>query len=289
MSNFIEERLEYDDIRLGASYTDEYVVKIKETASGQENRRLVHPIPRRSFVVTYSKATADLWDDVLSLYHRCYGMFSGFRFKTFDDFSTNGYTSAPTATDQTLELVSAGVYQLVKEYGLGDTAIGIGYPTRTIYKPVTGTTKVSVSGVELTSGWTVDTTTGKITFSANKTDVITAITKAASAVVTVGSHTFIVGDSVLFASVAGMTEINGLRAAVTAITGTTITVNINSTAFTTYTSGGTVNTRPQVGEAVKGGCEFDIPVRFNSKVEVIHSEFAYRDTASVDIVELLTP
>ena len=68
---------------------------------------------------------------------------------------------------------------------------------------------------------------------------ITAITKAASAVVTVGAHTFVAGDVVAFSGVSGMTEINGLTGTVTAIGATSITVNINSSAFTAYTSGGT--------------------------------------------------
>ena len=68
---------------------------------------------------------------------------------------------------------------------------------------------------------------------------ITAITKAASAVATVGTHTFIVGDVVEFSGVVGMTQINSLLGTVTAIGATTITVNINSSGFTTYVSGGT--------------------------------------------------
>jgi hypothetical protein len=76
---------------------------------------------------------------------------------------------------------------------------------------------------------------------------ITAITKAASAVVTLStggaSNPFAVGQSIAFASVGGMTQINSLTGVVTAIGGVTtawtVTVNINSTAFTTYTSGGT--------------------------------------------------
>lgn len=68
---------------------------------------------------------------------------------------------------------------------------------------------------------------------------ITAITQAASAVVTVGAHTFAIGDVVAFSGVVGMTQINGLSAAITATAATTITVAINSTAFSAYTSGGT--------------------------------------------------
>lgn len=75
-----------------------------------------------------------------------------------------------------------------------------------------------------------------------KTFSITAITQAASAVVTVSGHTFVVGDVVAFSGVVGMIQINGLTGTVTAITTTTITVNINSTAFTAYSSGGTAAT-----------------------------------------------
>lgn len=76
--------------------------------------------------------------------------------------------------------------------------------------------------------------------------VITAITKAASAIVTVstvsGTNPFVVGSPITIEGVVGMTQINGLLGLVTAIGGAsgawTITVGINSSAFTTYTSGG---------------------------------------------------
>lgn len=71
---------------------------------------------------------------------------------------------------------------------------------------------------------------------------ITGISKAASAVVSVASHTFVVGEVVEFASVSGMTQINGLTGTISAVTATTFTVNINSTAFGTWTSGGTAAT-----------------------------------------------
>jgi hypothetical protein len=72
------------------------------------------------------------------------------------------------------------------------------------------------------------------------TTSITAISKAAKAVLTVGTHTFVKGDVVKIAAVVGMTEINGLKGIVEATTATTVTLaNIDSTSFTTYTSGGT--------------------------------------------------
>lgn len=69
------------------------------------------------------------------------------------------------------------------------------------------------------------------------TGTITAISKAASAVVTVAND-FAINDVVAFSGVAGMTEINGLTGTISAASATSITVNIASTGFTTYTSGG---------------------------------------------------
>lgn len=292
MADFLEERLPID-VRMGASYADEFNVKITEAAGGGEYRLLVHRYPRRRFVVHYTLTTLDLWARTIALYHRAYGMYSGFRVKCVDDYTTNANTGTPTAFDQPLLYVSAGVYQLQKQYGSGATPLGIGLPVRSLFKPVSGTVKVGLGGVQVLNSpvvnWTVSTTTGRVTFSANKSRSITAITKAASAVVTVGSHTFLVGESVYFSGVVGMTEINGLRGAVTAISGTTITVGINSTSFSTYTSGGTAQTQPQVSETLTAGCEFDIPCRFNSGIDIQQIAPGVRESGQIDIVELLNP
>jgi len=290
MAEFLEERLPVL-VRNGASYSDEYQVEITQTAAGSEYRRLVHPYPRRVYNVMYTQQTANMWSDILALYHRSYGMFAGFRVKALDDYTTNARTASPTATDQTLEVVTAGtVYQLQVAYGTGGTPLAIGEPVRTIFKPVTSTTRVAIDTLEQGAlMWSVSTITGRVTFAANKTRNITAITKAASAVVTVGSHTFEIGESVHFVSVAGMTQINGLRGTITAKAATTITVAIDSTAFSTYSSAGTVNTNPQTGEVVYGGCEFDIPCRFNSRIDVTSLAPGVRETSQIEIIELLNP
>lgn len=295
MSNpFLEERLPVG-IRMGASYADQYAVEITQTAGGSESRRLVHPYPIRYWDISFVMATPALREAVLGMYHRAYGMFGGFRVKAMDDYTTGALNAAPTAFDQSLEVITAGsVYQLQKAYGAGGAPLSIGLPVRTIFKPVTGTTKVGIrnllTGDSAITAWSVDTTTGRVTLSANKTKAVTAITQAASAVLTVGaSHGFAVGDSVHVSGVVGMTQINGRRGAVTATAATTITVAINSSGFTAYTSGGTVNTRPQTGETVHGGCEFDIPCRFNSRIDVNHVSVDVRDTGSIEIVELINP
>lgn len=69
---------------------------------------------------------------------------------------------------------------------------------------------------------------------------ITSITKANPMVVTSSAHGLSVGAVVVFASIGGMVELNGVAGVVTAQDTNTFTIGgIDSTNFTTYTSGGT--------------------------------------------------
>jgi hypothetical protein len=70
---------------------------------------------------------------------------------------------------------------------------------------------------------------------------ITAATKANPCVLTVtGPFNIAAGNLVLIQGVVGMTQLNGNTYNVTAVTSTQITINVDSTAFTSYVSGGTV-------------------------------------------------
>lgn len=70
---------------------------------------------------------------------------------------------------------------------------------------------------------------------------ITAITKEASAKVTATGVTYQVGDAVIIQGAGGMTQINNLIGYVTAITGVDqISISINSTSFSSWTSGGKI-------------------------------------------------
>jgi uncharacterized protein (TIGR02217 family) len=213
MAEFLEERLSVN-VLVGASYNDEYDVEITQTASGSEYRRLVHGFPMRMFSISYAELDQSLWAEILNLYHRAYGMFAGFRVKAIDDYSTNDRTGTPTNLDQSLKTITAGaVYQLQVAYGAGGTPLSIGRPVRTIFKPVAGTTVIAVNGVAATTGWTVNTTTGRVTFSP--------------------------------------------------------TIATNS--------------------VVTGGCQYDIPCRFNSKIDVNLVDYGVTETGSIDLIELLNP
>ena len=92
--------------------------------------------------------------------------------------------------------------------------------------------------------------TGSITDSTVATQAfatITAISQAAQAVVTISGPTnpFSVGQQVGISGLFGMTQINGFGGYVQTIGGSsgawTITLNVNSSAFTAYSSGGVIN------------------------------------------------
>ena len=87
---------------------------------------------------------------------------------------------------------------------------------------------------------------GAYVLEADKT--ITAVTRADPAVVTIASHGFVQGDWVKISGVVGMTELNGLTFEVGTVTTNTFElksvptiVNLDSTSFTDYISGGIAN------------------------------------------------
>lgn len=288
---FVESRLPVE-IDYGSSFDDISAINITATRADHEYRSMIHPYVRIRHDIGFNLRT-ETWiiNEVLKFSRNVGWTFAGFRVKHLSDYTTNNYVDAPTYNDQLCVLVSTGIYQITNWYGTegGSTAL-----RRKIFKPVTGTTLVGINnpitgGIQSINGWSVDTTNGQVTFTANQ-KTITAITKASQAVITVGaSHGYAVNNTVYVSGVAGMTEMNGRRGLITAIGASTITVNINSTAFTTYTSGGQTNASPQAGESVRAGCEFDLPCRFETNL----SGYTYADFQSlgvgVPIIELLNP
>lgn len=82
---------------------------------------------------------------------------------------------------------------------------------------------------------------------------ITNISQDTNAVITLNSHNLKANDVVFINEVSGMTEINLKTAIITAVTDTTITTDVDSSAFTAYTSGGVIQTltQSQSGSGIK--------------------------------------
>jgi hypothetical protein len=101
------------------------------------------------------------------------------------------------------------------------------------------------------TGWTLSTpslTTGPFrTINADRantvtpsfpTATITGATQANPCVLTASGHTFVAGQQITISGVAGMTQLNGNTYSVASVTPTTVTISVNATGFTAYSSGG---------------------------------------------------
>ncbi len=105
---------------------------------------------------------------------------------------------------------------------------------------------------------------------------ITAITKAAAAQVTVASHGYIVGDHIFFDGISGMIELNGQEGTVASVVdANNFTVNINTTSYTTYTTGGTAAKIIQVSSPFTEAQLFDFDyTQTNDTMYMTHKSYA---------------
>jgi uncharacterized protein (TIGR02217 family) len=130
--------------------------------SGAEERNARWAHSRRRYDAGYGVKTFEALSEVVAFFEERRGRLYGFRWRDRLDHSSAA-SDAVAATDQ---IIGAGdgatsVFQLVKIYG----AFYSPY-RRPIVKPVAGSVRVAVAGVEVAEGtaFTIDTTTGAITF-----------------------------------------------------------------------------------------------------------------------------
>jgi uncharacterized protein (TIGR02217 family) len=134
--------------------------EIVTLGSGFEERNGVWANSRRRYDVGYGIKTLDDIHAVIAFFEARNGRLYGFRFKDFADFKSCAPKAALSPCDQTIGTGNgtAKTFQLVKTYSSGPASW-----TRTIAKPVSGSVHLAAAGVEQT-GFTVDTTTGLVTF-----------------------------------------------------------------------------------------------------------------------------
>jgi uncharacterized protein (TIGR02217 family) len=98
---------------------------------------------------------------VVAFFEARNGRLHGFRFKDWGDHKSCLPSGTPSPTDQAIGTGDGTMtaFQLVKRY-----ISGVQSWTRAIAKPVAGTVRIALGGVEQLSGWSVDATTGVIIF-----------------------------------------------------------------------------------------------------------------------------
>lgn len=150
-----------DNISRGAKGGPERRTRIVELASGDEERNASWANSRRRYDVSYGVRRADDLAAVVAFFEARNGRLHAFRFKDWSDYKSCLPSATPASTDQIIGTGngSTTAFQLVKTYASGAQSWA-----RAILKPVAGTVAVSLNGVAQGSGWSVNTTTGIVTF-----------------------------------------------------------------------------------------------------------------------------
>jgi uncharacterized protein (TIGR02217 family) len=150
-----------DNISRGARGGPERRTQVVELASGDEERNASWANSRRRYDVAYGIRRADDLAAVVAFFEARNGRLYGFRFKDWADYKSCLPSQAITPTDQQIGTGTGALktFQLSKRY-----TSGVQTWTRTIAKPVNATVRLVLGTVEQMSGWTLDTTTGVVTF-----------------------------------------------------------------------------------------------------------------------------
>jgi len=149
-------------ISLGASGGPERRTEIVTLASGYEERNSPWVDSRRRYNAGYGvRSLADI-HQVIAFFEARAGRLHGFRFKDFSDYQSSAPGAAIGPNDQIIGAGAGAVtsFQLFKNYISGSQI----YP-RAITKPVAGSARVALNGVEQSSGlFSLNSTTGILTF-----------------------------------------------------------------------------------------------------------------------------
>jgi uncharacterized protein (TIGR02217 family) len=152
-------------VSFGATGGPERRIEVVELTSGKEQRNARHAHSRRHYDAGTGVRSMDELREVLRFFEARRGKLTAFRFRDPFDFASRDDGLAVTANDQVLGVGdgTAVRFKLVKNYGAGVEAY-----ERPIRKPVSGTLRVAVAGVEktLATHFSFDDATGEIVFAA---------------------------------------------------------------------------------------------------------------------------
>jgi uncharacterized protein (TIGR02217 family) len=146
---------------LGGSGGPERRVDIVALGSGREARNTPWAHGRRRYDIGGAVRTLDQLHELIAFFEARRGRLHGFRFRDPFDFKSCLPSLTPAPTNQALGTGNGTqtVFQLQKSYGADAEAY-----LRPVAKPVAGSVRVAVAGVELGGGaFSVNTATGAVT------------------------------------------------------------------------------------------------------------------------------
>lgn len=154
------------DVALGASGGPERRTDVVLFGSGREERNARWAHSRRRYDAGYGVKSLAGLQAVVAFFEERRGRLHGFRFRDRLDHASSRPGAAPSPTDQPIGTGDGetSAFALAKTYGLGPGAY-----VRPIAKPVAGSVRVAVAGVE-TVAFTLDATSGTVTLASPPPD-----------------------------------------------------------------------------------------------------------------------
>ena len=157
------------DVSLGSRGGPVRRTDIVTLASGREHRNARWAHARRRYDAGLGVRTLDALHAVIAFFEERRGRLHGFRFRDRVDHRSGPPSRAVGPLDQRIGTGDAATrsFPLVKLYGTGGTAYA-----RPIAKPVAGSVRVAIAGVEqaVGTGFSCDPATGLVTFPAPPPD-----------------------------------------------------------------------------------------------------------------------
>jgi uncharacterized protein (TIGR02217 family) len=151
------------EISRGAQGGPERRTDVVVLGSGFEERNARWANSRRAYNAGYGVKSLDDLNAVIAFFEERRGRLYGFRWRDHADLKSCAPGGTPAPLDQQIGVGDGAMttFQLIKTYG------GAHAPwVRTIKKPVAGTVRIAVAGIEQTESvdFTVSATTGVVTF-----------------------------------------------------------------------------------------------------------------------------
>jgi uncharacterized protein (TIGR02217 family) len=149
------------DISFGSRGGPKRKTIISVSGSGHEHRNSQWADSKREYNAGYGIKSIDDIHTIVAFFEERRGMLHGFLWKDKFDYKSCAPTETPAFDDMEIG-TGDGVetqFQLKKIYG----SVYSPY-SRDIKKPVAGTVLIGVNNVAVGTGWTVNTTTGVVTF-----------------------------------------------------------------------------------------------------------------------------
>jgi uncharacterized protein (TIGR02217 family) len=256
---------------------------IKNYTSGSETHRRTIRKPLASPAVTMRRNTAAFTDFTLDLT-------TGIATLTAPD-GTNGITSSSAHAISAISLANpAVVTSAVNDFIDNDYIVIAGAASNGMVELPDGqylinqltTTTFELVGIDSTLFTAYDGT--------GATAQMPGISRSNPARVRSIAHGFSTSTIIYIHSVVGMTEINGLFAAITIDGVDRFDIAIDSSLFTAYSSGGTAEQHLQPGtDTMDWTGEFDVPVRFNMEdLQISYDAFEFGNIPDIPLMELLS-